>query len=147
VTDLTAPNDYESDFYSWSLQQARLVRQGQWAHLDRDHVADEIEALGLEQFSKLSTAFGTLLVQMLEWDHLPAARTRSLILSIGLQRIEIDEILSDNPGLQPRIAEAIARAYRKARLDAAKETELDESNFPDTCGSGFDDIMTREFAL
>jgi hypothetical protein len=147
VTDLTPRTDYESDFYSWSLEQARLVRQGQWTHLDRDHVADEIESLGLEQFSKLITAFRALMVKMLEWDHLPAARTRSLILSIELQRIEIDEILSDNPGLRPRTAEAIARAYRKARLDAAKETKLDESSFRVTCAYAFDDMMARELAL
>jgi hypothetical protein len=147
VTDLSPRNNYESDFYSWSLEQARLVRQGQWAHLDRDHVADEIESLGLAQFSKLTTALGTLLAQILEWDHQPTARARSLILSIELQRIEIEELLYDNPGPRPRIAEAIARAYRKARLDVAKETELNESNFPDTCVYGFEDIMTREFAL
>jgi hypothetical protein len=84
---------------------------------------------------------------MLKWDHQPARRSRSWTLSIKQQRLEIDDILGDNPGLRPRIAEAIARAYRKARVDAAKETELDESRFPDTCAYGFDDIMTHEFGL
>jgi hypothetical protein len=148
----TAPDrptrtDYDADFYSWSLEQARLLRESQWAQVDRENVAEEIESLGREQFNKLESAFRVLLLHMLKWDHQSARRSRSWIISIKQQRLDVEDILGDNPGLRPRTAEAIARAYRKARLEAAKETELDESNFPDTCGYGFDDIMAREFTL
>jgi len=139
--------DYDNDFYSWSLEQARLLREGQWAQLDRENVAEEIESLGREQFNKLESAFRVLLMHMLKWEHQPARRSRSWIISIKQQRLEINDILSDNPGLRPRIPEAIARAYRKARLEAAKETELDEAVFPGSLVHGFDDIMTREFVL
>ena len=139
--------DYDADFYSWSLEQARLVRQGQWAELDRDNVAEEIESLARGQFDKLEAAIRRLLVEILKWDHAPATRSRSSTLSIDLQRIEIEELLSDNPGMRPRIPEAIARAHRRARLGAAKETELDEAVFPERLIYGFDDIMTRDFAL
>ena len=39
---------YERDFYSWSLEQARLVREGRWDAVDRANVAEEIESLGRE---------------------------------------------------------------------------------------------------
>ena len=55
-------------------------------------------------------------------------------------------MFADNPGLRPRIAEAVARAYRKARLQAMKETKLKESRFPDTCPYSFDDLVSRKFA-
>jgi hypothetical protein len=138
---------YDADFYSWSLEQARLVRQGRWAELDRDNVAEEIESLALGQFNKLEAAIASTLVEMLKWDHAPATRDRSSILSIELQRLEIEELLSDNPGMRTRIPEAIVRAHRRARLGAAKETELDEAGFPDSCAYGFDEIMRREFVL
>ena len=64
-------------------------------------------------------------------------------MSIATQRIEIEDVLTDNPGLKPRIPEAIARAYRKARLDAAKETGLDEATFPTTGAYDFQAIMKR----
>jgi Domain of unknown function DUF29 len=139
--------DYETDFYSWSLEQAQLVRQGRWAELDHDNVAEEIESLARGQFNKLEAAIRTLLVEILKWDHVPTARNRSSILSIELQRIEIEELLSDNPGMRARISEAIARAYRRATLGAAKETELGEMVFPESCVYSFDEIMTREFVL
>jgi hypothetical protein len=143
----TGRTDYDTDFYSWSLEQARLVRQGLWAELDRDNVAEEIESLAQGQFDKLETAFRVLLIHMLKWDHQPKRRSRSWIISIKEQRLEIDDILKDNPGLRPRIPEAIDRAYRKAILAAAKETKLDEAVFSETLVYSFEDMMKREFVL
>jgi uncharacterized protein DUF29 len=36
---------YEADFYSWCLTTAALIRDGKWADLDREALAEEIEAL------------------------------------------------------------------------------------------------------
>ena len=58
---------------------------------------------------------------------------------------EIDDVLSDNPGLKPRIAEAMARGYRKARIEAAKEAGLETNEFPETCPYSFDDAVSRKF--
>ena len=138
---------YDADFYSWSLEQAQLVRQGRWTELDRENLAEEIESLALAQFNKLEAALRILLIEMLKWDYACGRRDRSVILEIKLQRIEIEELLSDNPGMRPRITEAIERAYRRARLGAAKETELNEGVFPVNCGYDFDQIVTRDFAV
>jgi hypothetical protein len=134
---------YDRDFYSWSLEQARLVREGHWEAVDRENVAEEVESLGREQFNKLESAFRVLLLHFLKWDHQPARRSRSWMLSIEAQRLEIEDVLADNPGLKPRIADAIARAYRKARVDAAKETGLDKAIFPELCRYSFDEIVSR----
>jgi hypothetical protein len=137
--------EYERDFYSWLLEQARHVRAGRWDALDRENLAEEIESLGREQFNKLESALRVLLTHMLKWDHQPSLRSRSWVLSIEAQRLELEDILSDNPGLTPRIAEATARAYRRARIEAAKETGLDTNEFPDVCPYTWDDIVAREF--
>ena len=44
--DKPARADYDTDFYSWSLEQARLLRESRWAQVDRENVAEEIESLG-----------------------------------------------------------------------------------------------------
>src|SRR5438045_2505924 len=113
---------YDRDFYSWSLEQARLVREWRWSAVDRDNVAEEIESLGREQFNKLESALQRLMLHRLKWDHQPRKRSRSWVLSIEAQRVELEDVFSDNPGLKPRVSEAIGRAYRKARIEAAKET-------------------------
>jgi len=138
--------EYKRDFYSWSIEQARLLREGRHDALDRDNLAEEIESLGREQFNKLVSALRVAMLHMLKWDHQPPLRSRSWVLSIEEQRLEIVDVLADNPGLKPRINEAIARAYRRARIEAAKETGLDEATFPATCPYSFDDITKRGFA-
>jgi hypothetical protein len=55
--------------------------------------------------------------------------------------------MSDNPGLKPRISEAVGRAHRKARIEAAKETGLEKAAFPEQCPYSWDDIVAREFSL
>ena len=138
--------DYERDFYSWLMEQARFVREGRWTALDRDNLAEEIESLGREQFNKLVSALRVLMLHMLKWDHQPGKRTRSWVLSIKTQRSDLDDVLSDNPGLKARLTEAIERAYPKARIEAAQETGLDEDVFPTKCPYSIEDITARLFS-
>jgi hypothetical protein len=137
--------EYMRDFYSWLMEQARHVREGRWAAVDRENLAEEIESLGREQFNRLESALRVLLLHILKWDRQPARRSRSWALSIRAQRLELEDVLADNPGLRPRIGEALARAYRKARLQAIKETKLKESRFPEACPYSFEDVSTRKY--
>lgn len=139
--------EYMQDFYSWLMEQARLIREGRWDAIDRENLAEEIESLGREQFNKLESALRVLLTHILKWDHQVERRSRSWALSIREQRLELQDVLDDNPGLKPRIGEALARAYRRARLQAAKETALEDTQFPEACPYSFDDVVSRKFEL
>lgn len=136
---------YEEDFYSWALGQAEALREGRFSALDLPNLAEEIEDLGSEVFSKLRSSFRVILVHMLKWDHQPERRSRSWAGSIDLNRIRIDDILSKNPALRRRQAEAVAYAYREARVKAAVEMKRDKERLPDTCPYGLDEILNRNF--
>jgi hypothetical protein len=84
-------------------------------------------------------------MRMLKWDYQPSKRSRSWVLSIDVQREELADVLSDNPGLKLRIPEAMARGYRKARIEAARETGLEKEAFPESCGYSMDEITSRTF--
>jgi hypothetical protein len=144
--DRPVETEYERDFYSWAFEQARLVREGRWEGVDRENVAEEIESLGREQFAKLRSAVRVLLQHMLKWDHQPERRGRSWALSIRSRRLDLEDVLEGNPGLRPRISEAIEKAYRKACVDAAQETGIDENAFPVQCPYSWDDIVSRDFS-
>ena len=145
--DAPARADYDRDIYSWSLEQARLVREGRWDAVDRENVAEEIESLGRTEFNRLESALRVLLMHMLKWDHQPNRRSRSWALTIEEQRLEIEDVLGDNPGLRPRVGEAVTRAYRRARLEAARETGLEEGTFAIACPYSWDDVTARRFAV
>ena len=41
------PNDlYEADFYAWTQEQARLLRERRWDDLDLENLVDEVESVG-----------------------------------------------------------------------------------------------------
>jgi hypothetical protein len=42
---LPRPDLYERDFYSWALEQAALLRARQFAELDLENLAEEIDGL------------------------------------------------------------------------------------------------------
>ena len=138
---------YNRDFYSWLMEQASHVREGRWNALDRENLAEEIESLGREQFNKLESALRVLMLHMLKWDHQAERRGRSWWASIGEQRLRLHDVLTDNPGLRPRVDEAITRAYRRARLRAIKETDIEAERFPETCPYSWSDIVSRDFSL
>ena len=92
-TEEPAGASYDRDIYSWSLEQARLVREGRWDTVDRENVAEEIESLGRTEFSKLESALRVLLVHILKWDHQPQRRSKSWIISIKDQRIAFERVL------------------------------------------------------
>jgi hypothetical protein len=139
--------DYTRDVYTWSQEQGRLIREGRWDEIDRDNVAEEIESVGRTEFSRLESALRVLMLHMLKWDHQPEMRSRSWSLSINEQRLRLDDVLADNPGLRPRINEAVLRDYHRARVRALMETGLGPETFPEACPYSFEDITARTFSL
>ncbi|GJD95290.1 DUF29 domain-containing protein [Methylobacterium iners] len=136
---------YEEDFYSWLLEQAGILRARRFEDLDLDHVAEELEGLSKSEFAKLRSALRVLVMHMLKWDQQPEHRTASWIFSIREQRRRLSDILAENPGLKPRVGEAMTKAYPDARDWASEETHLPPDEFPPECPYEWDEILERPF--
>ncbi|KQP16656.1 DUF29 domain-containing protein [Methylobacterium sp. Leaf93] len=136
---------YEDDLYTWVQEQVALLRAGRVDALDVEHIAEELEGLSKSEFAKLQSALRVLVMHMLTWDQQPEHRTASWIFSIREQRRRYSRILASNPGLKPRIDEALSNAYPDARDWAADETHLPPDEFPAECPYGWDDILDRPF--
>jgi hypothetical protein len=132
---------YEEDLYSWSVEQAALLRAGRVVEADARNIAEELDDVGNEQYNKLESAIRIILLHLLKWDHQPDQRSRSWHLSI--QRKHVLKVLRKNPGLRPLIGEAVNEAYELARIEAAGETDRDEATFPAECPYSYNEIMER----
>ena len=139
--------DHQRDLYSWLVEQARLVRDGRWQAIDQDNLAKEIEGLAEQQFDQIETAIHGLLTHLLKWDHPAIRRSRGRVQSVQSQRQAVADVLVRNPGLAPRLPEAIAHCYRRARAEAANDVGLDENWFPAKCPYEWAEIVAREFAI
>lgn len=139
------PALHDRDLHAWSIEQARLLRQGRLSEIDAENIAEEIADVGKAEYRVLESALRVLLVHMLKWDHQPERRSRSWQNTIAEQRERVRQQIHDNPSLASRIDDAVERAYRRARLRASSETDLDVERFPDACPYGSDAIMERVF--
>jgi hypothetical protein len=136
---------YAQDFYGWTQEQARLLREGRFAELDVANVVEEIETLGRGERRELVSHLRVLLLHLLKWAHQPAPRDRSWQLSIEVQRLETREHLAENPSLKSQLDAAIQQAYRLAAIEAERQTRLTRKTFPATCPWSSDQIMSDTF--
>lgn len=134
---------YDRDLYGWAVEQAALLRAGKVAEADALNIAEELDDVGNEQYDKLESALRIILLHLLKWDHQPERRSRSWYGSITVQRNQVRRVLRKNPGLKPHIDEAVAEAYKDARVEADVETELGDAIFPKRCPYSWDIIIDR----
>lgn len=136
---------YEQDFFAWTQQQSVLLRQQQWHQLDLVHLIEEIETLGRQQRQELRNRLSILIGHLLKWQFQPQKRTRSWLATLKIQRIDIQELLTDNPSLKPYLEEALTQAYGKGLLLAVSETNLSDRVFPKTCPYTLTEILDNNF--
>jgi predicted DNA-binding ribbon-helix-helix protein len=129
--------DYGQDFFGWLLEQSALLKAGRLDDLDRDNLIAELDGLARSEFDKLVSFLRLVLLHMLKWEHQAERRSRSWAISIALHRDHAEELLAD----------ALARAYRRARLEAADETGLLLQTFPDVCPYQLVDVLTRPYPI
>ena len=139
------PALYQADLYAWANQQAALLRAGRVSEADIGNIAEEIASIGRSEKRELIGGLAVLLMHLLKWRFRPRRRAKSWRLTIEIQRIELERHLADNPSLKSTVADALADAYRTARLQAARETKLDPKRFPTSCPWSYKEISDDGF--
>jgi len=139
------PADYEDDFYAWAYEQAELLRLGRFSEADLPNIIEELETLGRSERRSLVSAYRLILMHLLKWRYQPTHRTNSWRITVGRERREVTNLEAENPSLKANAIELAEEAYRRARLDAADETELPLSTFPAECPWTLDQIRNPDF--
>jgi len=136
---------YDTDFYAWTQAQAAAIRAKDWATVDLEHVAEEIESLGNEQRHAVRSHLRILLWHLLKGASQPDHRGTSWRTSILNARAEISDRLDDNPSLRPRVSALLDSAYPRARRLAAAEIGLPLTTFPKTCPWPVERVLDEDF--
>jgi hypothetical protein len=136
---------YEQDFYSWTHQQSELLRQKHFDQLDLSHLVEELTDLGNRHYDQLESRLMQLIAHLLKWKVQHWRCSNSWRATIRVQRTSINKLLLRNPGLKSRIDEALADSWAEARDLAIAETDLPDSNFPETCPFTLEEIMNPDF--
>ena len=136
---------YESDFWSWTQEQAQLLRLQKWDLVDIENLIEEVETLGRQERKELRNRLGVLIGHLLKWQYQPEQRGNSWLATIREQRREVNTLLQESPSLKPYLNEAIQSAY-EAGLDlAVRETNLSYEIFPSICPFSIEQILDAMF--
>jgi hypothetical protein len=136
---------YDRDFYAWTQEQASLIKQRMFDKLDIAHLYDEVEDMGKHEKRELSNRLTILLMHLLKWKYQSSRQSKSWIRTIKEQRLEVKEVLLENPSLKSLVDTYFDLSYEKAVLKAADETNMDEENFPDKCEWTLNQILDNDF--
>jgi hypothetical protein len=136
---------YDTDFYAWTHQQAKLLVAGSWHNLDIPNLVEELEALGRQERRELENRLAILLAHLLKWQYQPDQRSNSWDATIREQRFQINRLIQQSPSLKPYLREAILQGYGSGLNLAVKETNLNYAIFPQQCPYAETDILKDNF--
>jgi hypothetical protein len=136
---------YEVDFYRWTEEQARALRERRPVDLDWENVAEEIESLGRSDKRSIESNLNVILVHLLKWRHQREKQTASWKASLTEHRTRIRKLLDESPSLRVYPAKVLPEEYALARVKAAAETGIPEDAFPEVCPFTIDEVLDRTF--
>lgn len=145
TTGSSMQNLYETDFYAWTQEQAKLLRNQQWNQLDLLNLIEEIESMGKQQRAELRNRLKVLIGHLLKWEYQAERRSRSWLMTIRVQRRDTQELLDENPSLKPYLQEALQKIYDSGRDLAVGETNLPLKTFPENCPYTLEEIFRDSF--
>ena len=135
--------NYQADFYRWTQEQAKLLRNRQIEGIDWDNLAEEVEDMGRSEKRQLESRLEVLIIHLLKWQFQPGFRSRSWQLTVKEQRLRLDKLIKENPSLQSSLEDAVIKVYPLAVIGAEKETGL--SSFPESCPYQLKEIFSPTF--
>ena len=136
---------YDKDFYQWTVETAKAIKNKAIDKIDFQHLQQEIEDMGISQLRELESRLDVLLMHLLKWQYQSNKQSRSWTLTIEEQRARIKDHIKENPSLKSKIDNSLLKSYRYAVIQAAKETKLDKATFPDSLPYTIEQILDDKF--
>jgi hypothetical protein len=141
---MTTP-DYDTDFYSWTQQQAAALRAKDWVALDVDHLAEEIESMGKRDRRAVESYLVVRLCHALKWVSQPERRSGSWRRTLTVTRQRLARLLRDHHTLRAELPNLLPLAYADARELAAAETGQALATFPEVCPWRSEQVLAANF--
>jgi hypothetical protein len=136
---------YEIDFYAWTQEQARLLRERRWADLDLENLIDEVASVGRSDKREIESRLEVLIAHLLKWKLQPGGRGNSWRNTISEQRRRLAMIVEDSPSLGSFLRKETIESYRSGHLKAADETGIAFGLFPEQSPFTSEQVLDPEF--
>ncbi len=136
--------EYAKDVVAWSREQAALLRAGDFAALDLEHIAAEIEDMGKSEQRELASRMAVLLAHFLKWQFQPERRGTSWKRTTKEQQRAIAAHLNETPSLRASLTNAnwLEGVWADAVTKAIADTGL--AAFPEDCPWAVEQVLATE---
>ena len=140
---MTTP--YDDDIAAWAEEQVALLRSGQWALLDIEHIAEEIEDMNISHRHQLAHRMAILMAHLLMWKYQPDRRSSSWENTIHNQRDKLAKLLRKMPSLWRMLQdpEWDQEVWDDAIDIAGRETNV--RNLPQVREWDFEQILSADY--
>ena len=143
----THADQYDTDFYIWTQEQAALLRQmprGVFA-LDIDNLAEEIESTGRAEVSNVSSLLRQVLIHLLKMAIEPDSVSKGHWVS-EIVTFQSDAMLGFTPGMKQRIElDRIWKIACNGTTRQLESAELPVPVWPTACPLNLDDLLVSDF--
>jgi hypothetical protein len=136
---------YSTDFSLWINQTAQLLRERRWHEIDVPHLVEEVEELGKSERRGITSQLTRLLLHLLKWQYQPQRRSDSWLDSITDARTQIELAIEDSPSLRSYPAEQVEASYQRARRQAARQTGIEITVFPEVCPYALEQVLAEDW--
>src|SRR3954465_11816769 len=134
------PSLYLADETAWLERTAQLIAAGKWDEIDRDNLSEYLTDMAKRDRREVFSRLVVLLAHLLKWQYQPDRRTGSWRGTMLEQQRELRQLLESGT-LRNHAAAVFADAYADARKQAAAETGLARTTFPQECGWDLDGAL------
>jgi Domain of unknown function DUF29 len=137
--------NYETDVVAWANEQAWLIRNKKFELLDLEHIAEEIEDVGINEQRELASRMAVLMAHLLNWQFQPEHRGASWERTIKEQRKSLEFHIKQVPSLKSKLvnSEWQDAIWTDAVIIAIRETGIE--NFPETCPWTIDNVLAHNW--
>ncbi len=136
---------YEEDEHLWLFENAKLLREGRLDLADIEHIAEALEDMGKRDFREVLSRMRILIMHLLKWIFQSDKRSKSWKDTIVEQRLQLSDEFMLSKNLEKFGKESFDDVYQKARRQAASETELPLSHFPEEPPFTFEQVIDEGY--
>ena len=131
---------YEVDETAWLEATADLIRNGRLTEVELNTLAEYLTDMAKRDRREVFSRLVVLLSHLLKWEYLPDRRSGSWRGTILEQQRELRQLLESGT-LRNHAKAVFADAYADARKQAAAETGLTRTAFPEDCAWDLDSAL------
>lgn len=136
-----ADSPARADPLGWAAETARLIRKEQWSQVDIDSLATEVESIAEQDRQVLEGLLTYLIRHLLNWFGSEGTRTdlRREIIAQARRQLELMVVADQHLGASAN--PVIQRAYRKARILASRDLQVEPAVFPSLCAMTLETLL------